>query len=600
MCSGAELDSIVEEGLPDDGQHFLDMIRQTSSVIDMNMGLVEVITRAADNILFSEPERLEGLEEKLVRFNSEALYMLDKIFTEPLTAEQKQHISIFNARLARAAEVLFYSTGDVSWGERCYDANIRSAEVSFDTDKEHAAYTYGFAANIAEGVYRKEGDISWAKKWFDMEEKCANMSRSFDRKHAGYTFGFAGDAARELFRKTGESIWAVQAYEMDMRCSEMTAEFDGRHAALMALRAAKFAGSISNRKKNISWAKRHYDANVLCIKIGECMGSDYIISAYKAGSYAARLAFNIKKNHFWSEKAYHINKRCSELVEESDRKGAAIFAAHAAALAGHIIGNDDNPVWEKQWLDANMRCLELGGKRGVEFLFDSYKGVEFLFDSYRKHSHNARKAYVVAEDASCLEPSYVVMEDFTGLSEGDNQGLEASSHLIEARAARDRFRTTGEDGWLDKWYFNADSAAKKFPSGHAHIGPAYDFAGNAAQERYAKSKNNKWLEKVFYARLHAADNYVETDRRLAAQRYSTAALIAMNIKPKTDHRWWLKKGLELAVKCAELLEDEHPSDAARGYLRAKHAAEQVGCADKADAYCSKMVEALKKYSDSLV
>lgn len=152
----------------------LKYISAHESVADENILFIKRLTKVASHILSSDPDSLDGLLERLYKFNIEGADMskangLDRYTQKNLLSMQ----SHFNSHAGSTSKEKFDRTGDVSWAEKWYDSEKLSAEISAEFDPKHSAHAYSFTGDAAKVIFEhllSEGRVE--KKWAKRAIKC--------------------------------------------------------------------------------------------------------------------------------------------------------------------------------------------------------------------------------------------------------------------------------------------------------------------------------------------------------------------------------------------------------------------------------------------
>ena len=232
----------------------IDYLRNNPSIENKSIDFIQIFTKVAHLILESDPNALEGLLERLFRYNEEGAR---KIKSDPRKNEFLRLEFYLLAYAGETANVIFEKTKELGWAEKWYESSKASADLSTESEPIHSAYAYGFAGDAAKALLKKTGDLEWGKKWYEDCKKSAEMSIEFEPKHSFYSYSFAADAARALFYTTEDTSWAKEWYALDKKSADMSVESDPTHAVnsyIFAGNAAKALLRAAPSEK--TWAKK--------------------------------------------------------------------------------------------------------------------------------------------------------------------------------------------------------------------------------------------------------------------------------------------------------------------------------------------------------
>ena len=144
-------------------QLVLEYLRLSTTISHLDVDFIKNLTKVTRHILESEPASLDGLLEKLFSYNMEGVEKVRGGIEGRTSANLTSLESHLLGDAGNAARALFDTSNDISWAERWYDANKKSADMTVEIEPRHSAHAYSFAGNAAKALNKATKNPSWAQ-----------------------------------------------------------------------------------------------------------------------------------------------------------------------------------------------------------------------------------------------------------------------------------------------------------------------------------------------------------------------------------------------------------------------------------------------------
>ncbi len=161
-----------------------------------------------------------------------------------------------------------------------------------------------------------------------------------------------------------------------------------------------------------------------------------------------------------------------------------------------------------------------------------------------------------------------------------DDGIDGSFSLLEShfcehagRAAKLRFKRTGDLAWAERWYQAEKSGAElSVDANPKHAAYAFGFAAEAARVLFKKTHQFHWAERWYQAEKSGAELSVDANPKHAAYAFGFAAEAAKILYERTCDLSWVEKWYNADLFAAELSIKINPSYAVRCFKFASSAA----------------------------